>query len=199
VEHEEAGLDASFEQSREANDTNASHGQRDDQGVGEGSDVLALRHDGIRMLDDLSLGVDMTSRKSCVGDDEASVELSATHSSSSQSAMLATTHGDISGILDVVEELCVVIEHKGHVDLQAQEERHDLETNDYIHTYQYGETESLLLESPLINQVVEIDMTMGYFWDRSTMTRMHSSLVGMAISHVWTHPYGIQVQMILVG
>ena len=49
--------------------------------------------------------------------------------------MLDMTHEDISGILDMVEEPSVVIEHKGHVDLQAHEERHDLETDDYIHTF----------------------------------------------------------------
>jgi hypothetical protein len=74
--------------------------------------------------------------------------------------MLDTTHEDINGIPDVVEESCVVIEHKGHVDLQAQDERHDLETDDYIHTYQYGESESPLLGSPLIDQVVKTDMSM---------------------------------------
>jgi hypothetical protein len=134
--HEEAALDASLEQSHEASDTHTSDGQSDDQGACEGSDVLAPRHDEIQMLGDLPLGVDMTSRKSCMGDDEPPMELSVTHSSSSQSPMLATTHEDISGIQDVVEEPCVVIEHKGHLDLQAQEERHDLETDDYIHTFQ---------------------------------------------------------------
>jgi hypothetical protein len=49
--------------------------------------------------------------------------------------MLDTTHDDFSGIPDVVEEPCVVIEHKGHVDLQAQDEWHDLEPDDYMHTY----------------------------------------------------------------
>jgi hypothetical protein len=32
--------------------------------------VLALRHDEIRRLDDLPMGVDMASRKSCMADDE---------------------------------------------------------------------------------------------------------------------------------
>jgi hypothetical protein len=32
--------------------------------------VLALRHDEIRRLDDLPIGVDMASRKSCMEDDE---------------------------------------------------------------------------------------------------------------------------------
>jgi hypothetical protein len=56
---------------------------------------------------------------SCVGDDEIYMELSVTHFSSSQSPILAMTHVDINGILDMVEEPCVVIEHKGHMDLQA--------------------------------------------------------------------------------
>jgi hypothetical protein len=38
--------------------------------------VLAPRHDEIQMLGDLPLGVDMTSRKSCMGDDEPPMELS---------------------------------------------------------------------------------------------------------------------------
>jgi hypothetical protein len=41
-------------------------------------------------------------------------------------------------------------------------ERHDLETDDHIHTSQYGESESSLLGSPLIDYVVETDMSMGY-------------------------------------
>jgi hypothetical protein len=36
----------------------------------EDSYVLALRHDEIRRLDDLPMGVDMASRKSCMEDDE---------------------------------------------------------------------------------------------------------------------------------
>jgi hypothetical protein len=36
----------------------------------EDSYVLALKHDEIRRLDDLPMGVDMASRKSCMEDDE---------------------------------------------------------------------------------------------------------------------------------
>jgi hypothetical protein len=85
------------------------------------------------------------------------------------------------------------------MDLQTQDERHDLETDDYIHTYQYGESESPLLGSPLIDQVGRPTTCWDtYFQDQSIVTRMLSLLVGMTISHVWTHMYGIQVQMILV-
>jgi hypothetical protein len=106
--HKEAALDASLEQSHEANDTHTSNGQSDDHGL----DVLAPRQDEIQMLGDLPLGVDLTSKKSCVGDDEPPMELSVTHSSPSQSPMLGMTHEDISGMMDVVEESCVLIEHK---------------------------------------------------------------------------------------
>jgi hypothetical protein len=37
-----------------------------------------------------------------------------------------------------------------------------LETNEYIHTYKYGESESPLLGIPLIDQVGETNMSMGY-------------------------------------
>ena len=61
--------------------------------------------------------------------------MSEPHFSSSQSPMLATTHEDISGIPDMVEEPCVGIVHKGHMDLQTQEERYGLEIVDLTHTY----------------------------------------------------------------
>jgi hypothetical protein len=69
--HKEVALVPSLEQSHEASDTHAFDGQSDDQG----SDVLAPRHDEIQMLGDLSLGVDMTSRKSCMGDNDLLMEL----------------------------------------------------------------------------------------------------------------------------
>jgi hypothetical protein len=107
--------------------------------------VLAPRYDEIQMLGDLPLGIDLNSKKSCVGDDKPPMKWSVTHSSPSQSPMLATTHEDINGIPDVVEEPCAMIEHKGHLDLRAQDGRHDLETDDYIDTFQYGESESHIL------------------------------------------------------
>jgi len=65
--------------------------------------------------------------------------------------MLDMTHEDISAIPDMVEDPSVVIEHKGHVDLQDEDERHDLEPDDYIHIYQCRESDSSLLGSPLID------------------------------------------------
>jgi hypothetical protein len=104
--------------------------------------------------------------------------MSETHFSSSQTPMLATTHEDISGIPDMVEEPCVGIVHKGHMDLQTQEERHDLEPVDLTHTYQYEESESPLLEIPLIDQVVETDSLLGHLLPGSIYNDEDAVLVG---------------------
>jgi hypothetical protein len=77
--------------------------------------VLALKHDELRRLDDLLVGVDMASRKSCMENDELPM-MSEPHFSSSHTPMLAMTHEDISGIPDMVEEPCVGIVHKEHMD-----------------------------------------------------------------------------------
>jgi hypothetical protein len=61
--HEEVTLYSSLEQSHEASETHTFDGQSDDQGTCEGSNVLAPKHDEIKMLGDPPLGVDMTYRK----------------------------------------------------------------------------------------------------------------------------------------
>jgi hypothetical protein len=43
------------------------------------------------------------------------------------------------------------IVHKEHMDLQTQEERYGLDIVDLTHTYQYEESESSLLEIPLMD------------------------------------------------
>jgi hypothetical protein len=78
----------------------------------------------------------------------------------------------------MVEEPCVGIEHKGYVDLQTQDERHELEIDDYIHTYQYGDSESPLLGSPLIDQVVETDILLGYLLPGSVYSDEDPLLIG---------------------
>ena len=83
-------------------------------------------------MDDLTLDIGM---RSCMWDNVPPRELSVTQSLPSQILMIDMTQEDISSILEVVEEPCVAFEHKGHMDLQAQEERHGLEPVDYIHTY----------------------------------------------------------------
>jgi hypothetical protein len=143
----------------------------------EASYVLALRHDEIRRLDDLPMGVDMASRKSCMEDDEFPMR-SEPHFSSSQSPMLATTHEDISGIPDMVEQPCMGIVHKEHMDLQTQEERYGLEIVDLTHTYQYEESESPLLEIPLMDQVVETDSLLGHLLPGSIYSDEDALLIG---------------------
>jgi hypothetical protein len=68
------------------------------------------RHEEDQRLGDPPLDVDM---RSCMGDNDPPMDLSMIHSLPSPSFILYMTHEDISGILDVVEEPCVVIEHKG--------------------------------------------------------------------------------------
>jgi hypothetical protein len=104
--------------------------------------------------------------------------MSEPHFSSSQSYMLATTHEDISGILDMVEEPCVGIVHKGHMDLQTQEERYGLEIVDLTHTYQYEESESPLLEIPLMDQVVETGSLLGHLLPGSIYSDDDTLLIG---------------------
>ena len=123
------------------------------------------------------MGVDMASRKSCMEDDEL-LMMSEPHFSSSQSYMLAKTHEDISGIPDMVEEPCVGIVHKGHMDLQTQEERYGLEIIDLTHTYQYEESESPLLEIPLMGQVVETDSLLGHLLPGSIYIDDDTLLIG---------------------
>ena len=131
--HENATIDAYLEQSDEASDYYASEGQLDghdnsacsssslpgsvetstlqhSEDTCEDSYVLASGRDEIRWLDDQPLGIDMASRKSCMENDKLFM-MTVTHSLSSQTPMIATTHEDISGIPDMVEDPCVRIGH----------------------------------------------------------------------------------------
>jgi hypothetical protein len=104
--------------------------------------------------------------------------MTVTHLSSFQTPMIATTHEDISGISDMMEEPCVRDAHHGHMDPQTQEERHDLETVDLIHTYQHEEIESPLLETPLVEQVMETDRLMGHLLPGPTCSDEDALLIG---------------------
>jgi hypothetical protein len=139
--------------------------------------VLALGRDKIRWLDEQPWGIDMAPRKSCMEDDELPM-MSDPHFSSSQSPMLATTHEDISGIPDMVEEPCVGIVHKGYMELQTQEERYGMELVDLTHTYRYEESESTLLEIPLMDQVVETNSLLGHLLPRSIYNDEDALLIG---------------------
>jgi hypothetical protein len=119
----------------------------------------------------------MASRKSCMENDELPM-MSEPLFSSSQSPMLAMTHEDISVIPDMVEEPCVGIVHKEHMNLQTQEERYGLEIIDLTHTYQYEESESPLLDIPLMDQVVESDSLLGHSLPRSIYSDEDALLIG---------------------
>jgi hypothetical protein len=95
--------------------------------------------------------------------------MTVTHLSSFQTPMIATTHEDISGISDMIEEPCVRDAHHGHMDPQTQEERHELQTVDLTHTYQHEEIESPLLETPLVEQVMETDRLDGTLTSRTIL------------------------------
>jgi hypothetical protein len=68
----------------------------------------------------------------------------------------------ISVISEVIEEPSVRDAHHGHIDPQTQGEIHDLETVDIIHTYQHEEIESQLLETLLVEQIVDADRFMEH-------------------------------------
>jgi hypothetical protein len=98
--------------------------------------------------------------------------------SSFQTPMIATTHEDISGISEMIEEPCVRDAYHGHMDPQTQEERHDLEIVGLIHTYQHEDIESPLLETPLVEQVMEIDRLMGHLLPGPTCSDENALLIG---------------------
>jgi hypothetical protein len=104
--------------------------------------------------------------------------MTVTHVSSFQTPMIATTHEDINDISDMIEELYVRDAHHGHMDPQTQEERHDLETMDIIHTSQHEEIESPLLETPLVEQTMETDRLMGHLLTGPTCSDEGVSLIG---------------------
>jgi hypothetical protein len=68
--------------------------------------------------------------------------------------------------------------HQGHMDPQTQEERHVVLTVDPTHMYQYEESESLLLETPLVEQVMETDRLMGHLLLGSACSVEGALLIG---------------------
>jgi hypothetical protein len=85
-----------------------------------------------------------------------------THLSSFQTSMIATSQEDISGMSDRVDEPCVRDAHHRHVDPPIQEEIQGVQTGDLTHTDQHEEIESHLLETPLVEQIVEADRLMEH-------------------------------------
>jgi hypothetical protein len=84
------------------------------------------------------------------------------HLSPVQRPMIATLHEEISGTTGMMDELSVRDAHHGQVDPQVQEEVQDIQGVDLTHTGQPEEMESQLLETPLVEQVVEADRLMEH-------------------------------------
>jgi hypothetical protein len=85
-----------------------------------------------------------------------------THMSSFQTSMIATPQEDISGMSDMIEEPCVRDAHHRHVDPLIQKETRDMQVVDPTLIDQHEEIESHLLETPLVEQIVEIDRFMEH-------------------------------------
>jgi hypothetical protein len=76
--------------------------------------------------------------------------------------MIATLHEEISGTSGMMDEPSVRDAHHGQVDPQVQEEVQDVQAVDLIHTGQPEEMESHLLETPVVEQIVEADRLMEH-------------------------------------
>jgi hypothetical protein len=85
-----------------------------------------------------------------------------THMSSFQTPLIATSHEEVSGMSDMIDEPCVRDAHHGHVDPQIQEEIQGVQTVDLTHTDQHEEIESQFLETPLVEQIVDADRLMEH-------------------------------------
>jgi hypothetical protein len=94
-------------------------------------------------------------------DDELPMRV-VTHLSPFQTPMIATSHEEISGMSDVMDEPIVRVAHHGHVDPPIQEEIQGVQTGDLTHTDQLEEIESQLLETPLVEQIAEVDRLMEH-------------------------------------
>jgi hypothetical protein len=124
-------------------------------------------------------------------DDELPMRV-VTHLSPFQTPMIATSHEEISGMSDVMDEPIVRVAHHGNVDPPIQEEIHGVQIGDLIHTDKLEDIESQLLETPLVEKIAEVDRLMEHLlpvWP--TVLRMHSLAVRMTIACVWTQLYGI--------
>jgi hypothetical protein len=85
-----------------------------------------------------------------------------THMSSFQTPLIATSHEEVSGMSDMIEEPCVRDAHHRHVDPPIQEEIQDVQIVDLTHTDQHEEIESQFLETPLVEQVMDTDRLMEH-------------------------------------
>jgi hypothetical protein len=141
--YEDATIDSYLEQFDEASDSCTLVEASDSCTLGEDSDPCALegqldgQDDSTCALAVISHSVDDLTLQQSGDTSEDSHMLAPRHDelpmvtvtqlAPSQTPMIAMTHEDISGIVDIVVEPCVRIAHQGQVDLH---ERHDLETVD---------------------------------------------------------------------
>jgi hypothetical protein len=101
-----------------------------------------------------------------------------THMSSFQTPMIATSHEEVSGMLDMIEEPWVKDAHHGHVDPPVQEEIQDKQTIDLTHTKQNEEIESHLLETPLVEKIVDAERFMEQLLPRSAYMDEDALFIG---------------------
>jgi hypothetical protein len=94
-------------------------------------------------------------------DDELPM-IGVTHMSSFQTPLIATPHEEASSMSDRVDEPCVRDAHHIHVDPLIQEEIQGVQTVDLTHTDQPEEIESQFLETPLVEQIGDVDRLMGH-------------------------------------
>jgi hypothetical protein len=171
----------------EASDSDSTSEDSDDDSCTEASDACTLEEDDDpcvvdRQLDgqddstsvsaDISHTIDDltpqqsgdTSEESHVlapRDDELPMGV-VTHLSPVQTPMIATSHEEISGTSGMMDEPSVRDAHHGQVDPQIQEEVQDVHAVDLTHTGQSEEMESQLLETPLVEQIAEVDRWMEH-------------------------------------
>ena len=94
-------------------------------------------------------------------DDELPM-MGVTHMSSFQTPLIATSREEVNSMLDRVDEPCVRDAHHRRVDPSIQEEIQGVQTVDLTHTDQPEEIESQFLDTPLVEQIVDVDRLMGH-------------------------------------
>jgi hypothetical protein len=99
-----------------------------------------------------------------------------THLSSIQTPMIATSHEEISGISGMMDEPSVRDAHHGQVDPQIQEEVQDVHAVDLIG--QPEEIESQILETPLVEQVMETNRLVEHLLPGSTCSEEDALFIG---------------------
>jgi hypothetical protein len=101
-----------------------------------------------------------------------------THMSSFQKPLIATSHEEVSGMSDMMDEPRVRDAHHGHRDPHTHEERHDLETVDLTHIDPNEEIESPLLETPLVEHIVETNRLMEHLLPGSDGSEEDALFIG---------------------